>query len=244
MEEKRKAKLHHWYLEKIIQADGTEGCIARGNVTGHYRLDDTNFIHTSLLESLEVNRETEEVTIITRNTKYLCRLSECDFSRGDTVCFIPFLSEYGDKYNKEKEYEVDECSILLVFSDHENYYFETAIAKENGVLFKGTMSPHIGMLQDSCLVNFSEFSQKFNYERIIDIRYFPHCKHLETYSMETAGLKVYIENAGENEIFITAPVGVIEVVPGERKRICKENTVLKNVWELDQGDLYPAAVII
>lgn len=227
MEQKRKARLHHWYLEKTYRADGTERCRAHGIVTGHYRLEDTTFINTSSVESVEVNRETEEVTIVTRNTIYLCRLSECAFLEGDTAIYIPFLYEYEGKYNKEKEYEVEENTVLLVLSDHEEYYFEAVFAKENKILYKGTMYPHIGMFQDSCLIDIGEFAEEYAYKREIDIRYFPYYKHLEMYNMESAGLEIYIENAGEDKLSVTTFVGVIEVEAGERKRVCKENTVVR-----------------
>lgn len=53
------------------------------------------------------------------------------------------------------------------------------------------------------------------YGGAIDIRYFPHCRHLETYCMETDGLPVYLENNGDSVIYFTANVGVIELEPWE-----------------------------
>ena len=53
------------------------------------------------------------------------------------------------------------------------------------------------------------------YGGAIDIRYFPHCRHLETYCMETDGLPVYLENNGDSVIYFTANVG--------RKLLSEEN---------------------
>ncbi len=61
------------------------------------------------------------------------------------------------------------------------------------------------------------------YGGAIDIRYFPHCRHLETYCMETDGLPVYLENNGDGVIYFTANVGVIELEPGGRKLLSEEN---------------------
>lgn len=241
---KRSAKLHHWYLDKLTWADGTEGCRARGNVTGHYRLKDTEFIHTSGVRSVEVNRETEEVIIQTYNTEYHCLLSECDFSHKDTYELIPFLTEYSEKYTKENKYDQEDNSILIVLSDHEQYYFETAVIKEEGKTYIGTMHPHIGTFQDSCLLYFDEYDEEHGYEKHIDIRYFPHSQHLETYSWCTEALPVYLENTGEGKIFYTTYEGVIELKPGDRKLVCKENAINEDEEPfLDCSDLYPAVLL-
>ena len=241
---KRSAKLHHWYLEKQTWVDGTEGCRARGNVTGHDKLQDTAFITTSDVSFVEVDRETDEVVIRTFNTEYHCLLSECDFSHKDTYELIPFLTEYSEKYTKEKKYEQEDNSILIVLSDHDEYYFETAIMKEDGKIYKGTMHPHIGTFRDSCLLHFNEYNDGLDFEKRIDIRYFPHAQHLETYCWHTKGLPVYLENSGEGEIYYTTYAGVLELKPGERKLVCKENAINEDEKPvLNRRDLYPPIIL-
>ena len=79
------------------------------------------------------------------------------------------------------------------------------------------------MFQDSCLIGIGEFAEEYNYKREIDIRYFLYYKHLEMYSMESAGLEIDIENTSEDKLSVATFVGVIEVEAGELKRIYKEN---------------------
>lgn len=237
-ESRRTPRLYHWYLEKATSDDGTECALAHGNVTGHKRIADTTFINTSKVENIEVREETEEVIIRTMNTEYHCRLSDCDYSRPDTYDLIPGLSEHAAKYEKGKEYQQDDNTILLVLSDHESYYFETMLIKENGNTHRGEMHPHIGTFQDSCLIRCA------GYEQSIDIRYFPHHRHLETYAWEAGQFPVYLENSGEDMIYYTTNEGVIELKPGERKLVSKENaSAADDIPFLDRSDLYPAVHI-
>ena len=98
--------LYHWCMEKNVHPyTGEEYTLAHGIVTGHKSLTDTTFIHTSPVQHIEVDRETEQVCIQTRNTEYHCRLSDCDFSKPGTYELIPGLSEYAEKYKGEKKYE-------------------------------------------------------------------------------------------------------------------------------------------
>lgn len=229
------ARLHHWYLSKKKRGDGTDYILAHGNVTGHKSLPDTLQVHTTQIKHMKVDEETGEVMIQTRNTEYHCRLSECDFSRPDTYDMIPGLANYAERFGKEKEYQQEDNSILLVLSDHGNYYFETMIIKENGSLYKGMLYPHIGTLQDSCLLSCAA------HEGNIDIRYFPHRQHLRAYCWETGGLPVYLENTGDDILYFTTKDGPIELRPGERKLASKENAIGADArLVLDQSDLYPA----
>lgn len=235
---RRTPRLYHWYLDKRMRDDGTECAQAHGNVTGHKSLPDTTFANTSRVVHIEVKEEIGEVIIQTRNTEYHCRLSDCDFSKTGTYELIPELSKYAEIFGKEKEYQQEDNTILLVLSDHEEYYFDTMVIKENGNIYKGNMHPHIGSFQDSCLIGCAECAQR------IDIRYFPHYQHLETYCWETGGLPVYLENAGDGMIYYTTGEGVIELKPGERKLVSKENVMSADeVPFLNRGDLYPAVIV-
>lgn len=237
-------RLHHWYLEKLSEPDGKISYVARGNVTGHLRLQDTDFIYTSTVCAVNVDEGLEEAIIQTNNTEYRCRLSECNFDKPDTYDMIDKLDEYAKKYNVKKTYDLPDDAILIVLSDHETYYFEAAFVKEAGIVYEGSMYPHIGMLQDSCLISFQKHREAHDYDKQIDIRYFPHAGHLETYGWETEGLPVYLENAGESVIYYTTYEGVMELKPGKRKLVCKEN-VLKDGKKqfLSRGDLYPAQML-
>lgn len=231
-------RLYHWFLDQCTRDDGTEYTRAHGNVTGHKSLPDTLFIHTSRIEHIEVKEDAGEVMIQTKNTEYHCKLADCDFSKPGTYDHIPGLAEYAEIYGKEKEYQQEDNSILLVLSDHEGYYFKAISVKENGNVRKGSMYPHIGTYQDSCLLSCD------GCEKRIDIRYFPHSQHLETYCWETGGLPVYLENAGDEKIYYTANEGTIELKPGERKLVSEENVMQHDERPvLSRGDLYPAVVL-
>lgn len=231
--------LYHWFLEKRVHSDtGEEFTIAHGNVTGHKRLTDTTFINTSKVIHIEVDRENEQVCIQTKNTEYHCKLSDCDFSKSETYEYISGLSEYAEKYKQEREYEQDDNTILIVLSDHESYYFKAAIIKKDGKTYKGEMHTHVGTFQDSCLIECYEYGYS------IDIRYFPHFKHLETYCWEADGLPVYLENEGDDTIYYKTEEGMIELKPGERKLVSSENAMKADeIPVLDKGDLYPVIML-
>lgn len=231
--------LYHWYIEKHTDPyTGEEFVLAFGIVTGHKRLRDTTFVHTSPVQHIDVDRENEQICIQTRNTEYHCRLSDCDFSKPDTYEFISGLSEYAEKYEGEKDYAQDDNTILMILSNHERYYFKTALIKKNEKIYKGEMFPHIGTFQDSCLISCKEYEQR------IDIRYFPHYQHLETYHWETDKLPVYLENEGDSVIYYQTYEGLIELKPGERKLVSKENAMSTDgAPVLDRGDLYPAMIL-
>ncbi len=228
-------RLYHWYISKETCMDGKTFAVAHGNVTGHKKLPDTMFIHTSKIVEVCVDQETEQVVIQTRNTEYHCRLSDIDYSKPDTSDYIPELSEYAKKYGKEREYTLDDNTILLVLSDHEEYYFEKMIIKKDGKVYDGEMYTHIGTFQDSCLISC------YGFENGVDIRYFPHAQHLETYCQETDSLPIYLQNSGDRAIYFTANEGVIMLEPGMRKLVSKENTrAVSEIPDLDRNDLYPA----
>ena len=56
----KRAQLHYWYVDKMIQ-NGKEYVLAHGNVSGHKRLIDTMHIHTSEIQSITINKNTEEL---------------------------------------------------------------------------------------------------------------------------------------------------------------------------------------
>lgn len=231
-------RLHHWYLTKKKLEDGSEYVSAHGNATGHPSLPDTIRARTTQVRQIDVNEEAEEVVIQTRNTEYHCRLSDCNFSMPDTYDLIPGLAGYAERFGKEKDYQLEDPSILLVLSDHDSYYFEALLVKEHGRTHKGRMYPHIGTFQDSCLLGCEE------YDEALDLRYFPHRRHLEAYCWETGGLPVYLENTGDDILYFTANDGLMELKPGERKLVSEENVMSTDSKPvLDQSDLYPAAEV-
>ena len=234
-----KARLFHWYIEEFKKDDDVYA-VAWGNVQGHYRLADTTFIHTSVIKSVTVDEESEQVIIQTLNTEYLCPLNVCCYEKGDTSKFVENFETYREKFSNvmPKEYEVSSESVLLVFSDHERYYFETAFCKHKDECVKMSGGAHIGTFQDSFLIR--HYAEKW--EGSIDIRYFPHEGNLEFYMMSVPdNMDIYIENSGESELYFKAPGGTMKVGAGERKKVCNESLEPKESLPLlPGGDLYPA----
>lgn len=230
-----KPRLYHWYISRRLCMNGETAAVAHGNVTRHRKLPDTMSIRTSKIMEIRMDQEAEQVVIRTQNTEYYCRLSDIDFSKSGTGEFLPEFPAYAEKYGKRKEYLQDDNTILLILSDLETYYFENMILKKNGKVYEGKMNPHIGTCQDSCLIRCPEYENK------VDIRYFPHIRHLETYCRETDGLPLYLENSGDSVIYFTTNEGVFELEPGIRKLAAKENTkAASEIPELDREDLFPA----
>ena len=51
----KRAQLHYWYVDKMRQ-NSKEYVLAHGIVSGHKRLTDTMFIHTSEIQSITINK--------------------------------------------------------------------------------------------------------------------------------------------------------------------------------------------
>ena len=131
---------------------------------------------------------------------------------------------------------IEAGKVLLVLSDFDEYYFHSLYYKpeeaDNPVRYTGY--PHVGMFQDSYLI------ETENYE--IDIRYFPHYQNIEFYSEDTKRRPLFIENIGDIPLYASTSQGMLKVSPGERKEVSSEN-VEKERPVLPKGDLYPAGII-
>lgn len=62
-ESDRKLQLHYWYINKHV-CDGQEYIFANGIVSGHTRLADSTFIHTSAVEDIIVDPTIEEDKVL------------------------------------------------------------------------------------------------------------------------------------------------------------------------------------
>lgn len=146
--------------------------------------------------------------------------------------------------NSEKDYVLVDNSVLLVFSDFKRYYFDKVYARVNGKKYDGTMQPHIGMIQDSCIITIGvEEKSELLKKNFVDIRYFPHFQHLEMYVWSVGELPVYMENSGQDLIYVTTQVGVIQLNPGKRVLVDRENAMECNDnMVLSKSDLYPAII--
>ncbi len=238
-EEERKLQLHYWYIADH-EIDGKMYRLGHGIVTGHNRLSDATDMHTSAVVAIHVDDEEGELVLITKNSVYHCPLEYCRFEKQDEYPNI--ITDYEsikEKYKGKIIYpSIEQGKVLLVLSNFCEYYFHSLcyIPKDSkdGKSLEYTGWPHVGMFQDSYLVNTEDYR--------IDIRYFPHYQNIEFYEECTDGCPWFIENIGDVVIYARTSVGTIKLESGDRKEIKKENA--EDVTPiLPNGDLYPAGII-
>lgn len=248
----RKTKMDYWisylayfydinfkatYVDKMIQ-NGKEYVLAHGNVSGHKRLIDTMHIHTSEIQSITINKNTEELIIATRNTEYYCPLEYCKWEQQDeNADLIPEYNWIKKHYrNKLDIPEIDEDKVLLTLSNFDKYYYHSAYCKlsseQESVSFRAY--PHIGMLQDSFTISGDG--------SLIKLSYFPHPKNIQFYCESTAEMPLFVENIGNEVLYVDTHSGLIKLVPGERKEVKVEN-IEQEEQSLSLRDLYPAEII-
>ena len=232
--------LRYWHINKRQNEEtGEEYLLAHGRVTGHKRLMDSIYIHTSAIQEMNVNEETGEMEIYTMNTIYYCPLSYCNFERQDeNMELIPNYENIKNKYiNTNKNPVIEEGKVLLVLSNFDEYYFNSFYYIPDGETkpVKYMASPHIGTFQDSFLIRDEDWNK-------IDLRYFPHYQNIEFYAEHIGDHPLFIENIGDITLFAKASCGTIKLEPGDRKEVCKAN-VEEDIDGLPGGDLYPAAII-
>lgn len=211
----RNTKLHYWYVDKR-ERNGKEYVLAHGNVSGHKKLEDTVFIHTSKIQSIVIDKDNEELIIQTGHTKYHCPLEYCRWEKQDkNADLIPEYEWIKKHYkNRLKMPEIDEDKVLLTLSNFDDYYYHSVYckvsSKEKPLNFCGY--PHTGMFEDSFLISSEDLLA-------IDIRYFPHFQKIQFYCESTAGLPLFVENIGDVVLYVETRRGAIRLAPGERKEI-------------------------
>ena len=233
----RKVMLHNWYIEDHLSQRNGRYALAHGIVTGHTRLPDSIFCHTSKIRETYVNGE-GELVIRTMNTEYHCPLNSCDWEKQDQYPdMIPDYNKIKVEYKDETlRPEIESGKVLLVLSNFCHYYFHSLYCIPEGADKPCEYSgdAHIGMFQDSYLV-------EADHGRI-DLRYFPHFQNIEFYSEHTEWMQLFLENVGDVMLYAKTSVGTIKLNPGERKEVRKENAEAETP-SLPNGDLYPAGIV-
>ena len=233
----RKVMLHNWYIEDHLSQRNGRYALAHGIVTGHTRLPDSIFCHTSKIRETYVNEE-DELVILTMNTEYHCPLNSCDWNKQDQ--YPDMISDYekikAEYKDKDLRPVIEPGKVLLVLSNFSHYYFHSLYCIPEGAdqpcEYSGDV--HVGMFQDSYLI-------EADHGRI-DLRYFPHFQNIEFYSEHTQGMPLFLENVGDVTLYAKSSVGTIKLNPGERKEVRKENAETETT-SLPNGDLYPAGII-
>ena len=238
-QEERKLQLHYWYIDEH-EEDGKTMQIGHGVVTGHKRLPDSNFIHTSPIQAMHLDEESGELILTTKNSVYHCPLEYCRYRKQDR--FPDIIPDYDDlkrKYKDKISYpEIEKGKVLLVLADFCEYYFHSLCYvpenSESGKRLDYVGSSHIGTFQDSYLITTEDWE--------IDLRYFPHYQNIEFYGMDTQDHPLYLENIGGRVLYAQTCAGTIKLEPGDRKEVKEENAESEDTV-LPDGDLYPAGVI-
>jgi hypothetical protein len=208
--EMKMARLFNWYI-----IDKGEYCIAYGNVIESEKFPDRLFIHTSRIQKVDVIEEM--VSIYTKNSVYICELKNCCYDNQKNIDYLPVdLDILAEKY--KIKYDVDTNSILLAFSDHEEYFFKKATLNKDNIEIDLSMYVHLGMVQDSCIIGDGTEGGLY------DIRYFPNPGKLEFYTLDVENVPVILYNVGEKILHFQTEYGIIEVKPTEKKRLCGKNT--------------------
>lgn len=237
--EDQKLQLHHWYISKYTYKDQVT-CIGHGIVSGHKKLADSTYIHTSPVNAISIDEKEGELVLVTMNSVYHCPLEYCSFEKQDEYPgILPDYENLKEKYQKEIEYpSIEPGKVLLVLADFCEYYFHSLcyIPKDSkdGKKLEYSSSPHVGMFQDSYLIDTEDNS--------VDLRYFPHYQNIEFYFENTDECPWFIENIGDAVIYAQTSVGTIKLEPRDRKEVTKENAEDEPPI-LPNGDLYPAGIV-
>lgn len=229
----RNLQLHYWFIKKV-----GDGIVANGIVTGHKKLADATYIHTSAIQTFWIDED--ELVIKTYNSTYYCPLEYCRFDEQDLYSdVIPDYERIKAKYKDAIKYpSIEKGKVLLVLADFAKYYFHSLYyvpedsADDTKIEYRSW--PHVGTFQDSFLIR-SAYGH-------IDLRYFPHFQNIEFYSEKTTNRPLYIENIGSSVLYAKTHAGTIKLDPGDRKEVIEENTEKENTI-LPDGDLYPAGII-
>ena len=214
----REPMLHRWFLDNDYGA-----VIGHGVVTGHYRLHDGMKIHTSPVNGIEIDSESGDAIILTRNTTYRCPLNSILFyCQNEYPGLLYDYEELKEKYSKVKDPEIEHGKVLLVLSDYDNLFVHSLCVKdENGDLLPYTdydIDDEID--RDTCLVQTED--------KKVDIRYFPNHDRIEFYLCNTDGMPLYVENVGSRPLFLRCEGRDLRLDPGERELLIEENASKDN----------------
>ncbi len=241
----KKTKLFRWHVRKI-ENNGEVYFAAEGNVIDHPYCINSERVVTKPLIRACYEEGSEEVLLYTKETEYHCLISECTFHGEGTCEYIPELKKFEQNKKQlntpEAPHDMQDGSVLVILSDHYEYYFDSAFVKHQGNCERLAMDVHYGMIVDTCLISGKIEEQKEDHEntKLLHIYYKPHSYHLEFYVWEAGEFNVYFENSGEYTIYLTTPEGIIEASPGKRVLVKRENTVSEEETSLhlDTGKLY------
>lgn len=216
-------KLAKWTITKE-QHKKENYFLAWGNVTGHQRLVDGTYIHTSKIMKLEYDASTTKLIMTTYSkNEYELLINEMDMER------------YEETVDNLKEFHVtipsyDECNTIIQETEKEQMTHIEEILKDGELYLKvkGSyvsrafwkkdmvreikVSAHIGMFQDSYLITDWEKGE-------VDFRYFDALFGIRPYHYSDGLNAILIENCGAQDITFTEGMESIICKTGEVTRI-------------------------
>lgn len=217
-------RLYNWFLTK---SDGWNN--AWGIVEGHDRLYDGLFVHTSELQSIDLDEENKCLILLTysQNRYYLYFKDICLDRIEETkevlgVFHIPdsSLSECDALKKKDTEQLIEKADSVLGFNELLlSVLLKRAFYKdEEGVVNELGVDTHVGTFQDSVLV--------LDYENHkVDFRYFPRGFSedvIEPYHWSDGLNAVVIENNTRNKIKFIGTSKHIYCPSGELTKISSD----------------------
>lgn len=229
--------MHKWLITEYYGEKYLSGI-----VTGHKRIQDGHHADTTSILGCEINWKKEEMLIQTRNTLYHCAFAECDWRHQDkNPDAFPEYAEIRKKYRNYKAEHIpaiEPGKVLLTLSDCDEYYFHSLYVQKKDVEepLDWCGAANTGRVQDSYCIDIYE-----NEMEAYNISYLPHLKNIELYCIYLDDMPLYVENIGYTTLYVQCG-GVIELKPGERKEVCKENRMKEPPYYLPDGDLYPCNI--
>ena len=157
-EQKNQIRLYNWYVKEYHNGS-TNYLIGKGIVTEHPRIPDTNHMSTSNVRAIYTDLEHGEVILTTMNHIYHCPLEYCCWLRQDEFPgLIPDYNLAKEKFQNREDPSIESGKVLLVLSDHDEYYFHSLYYKETeeGEPCHYCGNAHVGMFQDSYLIHAEE----------------------------------------------------------------------------------------
>ena len=232
-ERKRMLTIKEWYLEKTRNGH----IFARGNVFGHPRLEDKEFIHTSNI--IHVYLQEDGTYIFETYSGSLYFMDKNDIRMGHEAQTLEFLNEFElersedvlermEKANRAiakkkawKQQIIDSAMAWMqqnaenneLYLVIENMEVQRALYKWNGEIYEEGASVHLGMFQDSVLLRDWEHGK-------LDFRYFPNWT-MEPYEWSGDLEKIYIFNIEDEDFDFKGVDGDICCKAGELTAICK-----------------------
>ncbi|WP_022765295.1 hypothetical protein [Butyrivibrio sp. XPD2006] len=220
-----KAQLHNWYISEH-EFFGKMRKIAHGIVTGHKKLEDSIYVHSSEVKAIHVDEEEEEMVITTGNSVYHCPLSYWDFKEQDEYPnAIPDYEQLKEKYNRAIEYPtIEPGKVLLVLANFCKFYFHSLY-----YVPEDSESGEPVDYSDWASIGVFDMGMNKDIYRIvadgcgIELRYFVRSQNIEFYHMQLDDCPLYIENIGNAVLYASTSAGIIRLDPGDRKEVTEEN---------------------